>query len=359
MSISTNTFGTPLAADDDRWMAEALALARLAGERGEVPVGAVVVQGQRLVGCGHNQPLASHDPTAHAEIVALRAAAQTLGNYRLEGCTLYVTIEPCAMCAQAALHARVRRVVYGAPEPRMGAAGSVVNLFADRRLNAHTLVTAGVQAEVSTALLRAFFAARRRDQRRAAVPLRDDALRTPDAAFEAVWQHAQAAGLPPSVSHTRRDLPALQGLRLHWLDVGAPSGTPPWLCLHSPQAWWPQWLPWLCQRLDTGERLLVPDLIGFGQSDKPKKAAWHSAERHAAILLDWLDALGIATCRLALAPGAEVFWTALSPFLAARVVQQDRVPAQALLPPDPAWLDAPYPDRGHRAGPLAWRGVGA
>ena len=149
----------------ERWMAEALALARAAQARGEVPVGAIVVSDGAIVGRGGNAPIAGNDPTAHAEIAALREAASALGNYRLPGCELYVTIEPCAMCAGAILHARIRRLVFGAPDPKTGACGSVVDLFAEPRLNHHTTVTGGVAAEACAALLSDFFASRRRDAR--------------------------------------------------------------------------------------------------------------------------------------------------------------------------------------------------
>jgi tRNA(adenine34) deaminase len=142
-------------------MDEALALARAAGERGEVPVGAVVVLEGRIVGRGANAPISTHDPTAHAEIAALREAARALGNYRLPGAALYVTIEPCAMCAGAILHSRVARVVFGADDPKTGAGGSVVDLFAEPRLNHHATVVRGVRADECGALLSAFFAARR------------------------------------------------------------------------------------------------------------------------------------------------------------------------------------------------------
>jgi tRNA(adenine34) deaminase len=149
----------------ERWMAEALALARAAQTRGEVPVGAIVVSDGAIVGRGGNAPIAGNDPTAHAEIAALREAASALGNYRLPGCELYVTIEPCAMCAGAILHARIRRLVFGAPDPKTGACGSIVDLFAELRLNHHTTVTGGVAAEACAALLSDFFASRRRDAR--------------------------------------------------------------------------------------------------------------------------------------------------------------------------------------------------
>ena len=149
----------------ERWMAEALALARAAQARGEVPVGAIVVSDGAIVGRGGNAPIAGNDPTAHAEIAALREAARALGNYRLPGCELYVTIEPCAMCAGAIMHARIRRLVFGAPDPKTGACGSVVDLFAEPRLNHHTTVTGGIAAEACASLLSDFFASRRQDAR--------------------------------------------------------------------------------------------------------------------------------------------------------------------------------------------------
>ena len=149
------------ACTDERFMGEALALARAAQARGEVPVGAVVVRDGEIVGRGGNAPIAAADPTAHAEIAALRDAGRRLGNYRLPGCDLYVTIEPCAMCAGAILHARIRRVVFGARDPKTGACGSVVDLFAEPRLNHHATVAGGVLAAESGALLSAFFSARR------------------------------------------------------------------------------------------------------------------------------------------------------------------------------------------------------
>ncbi len=147
--------------DDDHWMAEALALARAAGARGEVPVGAVVVKEGAIVGRGGNAPIAGNDPTAHAEIAALRDAGRALHNYRLPGCDLYVTIEPCAMCAGAILQARIGRVVFGACDPKTGACGSVVDLFAEARLNHHATVTAGVRAGECGELLTRFFDERR------------------------------------------------------------------------------------------------------------------------------------------------------------------------------------------------------
>lgn len=142
-------------------MQHALELAKEAQRAGEVPVGAVVVKEGAIVGRGFNRPLSTQDPTAHAEVVAMRDAAAALGNYRLNDCHLFVTLEPCAMCAGAMLHARIARVVYGAPDPKTGACGGVINLFADARLNHHTEVTGGVLGQNAAALLQAFFAERR------------------------------------------------------------------------------------------------------------------------------------------------------------------------------------------------------
>ena len=142
-------------------MRSALELAERAGAAGEVPVGAVVVYAGEIVGRGHNHPIGANDPTAHAEIAALRDAASKLRNYRLNGCELFVTLEPCTMCAGAILHARLARVVFGAADPKTGACGSVVDLFAEQRLNHHTGVTAGVLEDVASRLLQTFFADRR------------------------------------------------------------------------------------------------------------------------------------------------------------------------------------------------------
>lgn len=153
--------------DFDRlFMRQALDQAHNAWTLGEVPVGAVVVKEGRVIATGFNQPIGSHDPTAHAEIMALRAASHVLGNYRLPGCELFVTLEPCAMCAGAMLHARLARVVFGAPDPKTGASGSVVNLFEQARLNHHTAILGGVLADECGTLLKSFFADRRSQAQR-------------------------------------------------------------------------------------------------------------------------------------------------------------------------------------------------
>jgi tRNA(adenine34) deaminase len=154
---------------DEASMRQALDQAQNAWLVGEVPVGAVIVRdtptGRQVVATGYNRPITDHDPTAHAEIVALRHAAQLLGNYRLPECELFVTLEPCAMCAMAILHARLKRVVYGATDPKAGAAGSVIDVFGTPALNHHTAVEGGFLADASGTLLRSFFAERREQYR--------------------------------------------------------------------------------------------------------------------------------------------------------------------------------------------------
>ena len=149
------------AMNDEDYMRAALEQAREAGACGEVPVGAIVVYEGEIVGRGFNQPIGRHDPTAHAEIMALRDAAARLGNYRLPGCELYVTLEPCVMCTGAIMHARIARVVFGARDPKTGVAGSVLDLFAESRLNHHARVEGGLLADDCGHMLSRFFAARR------------------------------------------------------------------------------------------------------------------------------------------------------------------------------------------------------
>lgn len=153
---------------DSIYMRAALSQAYNAWTLGEVPVGAVLVQDAQIISTGFNQPIGTHDPTAHAEIMALRAAAEILGNYRLPGCELYVTLEPCAMCAGAILHARLARLVFGASDPKTGACGSVINLFEQAMLNHHTEWVGGVLSEECSELLKEFFTSRRLAQRIAA-----------------------------------------------------------------------------------------------------------------------------------------------------------------------------------------------
>jgi tRNA(adenine34) deaminase len=372
------SFSTP---DDAAFMRLALAEAGAAAEAGEVPVGAVVVKDGQVLATGRNAPVAGHDPTAHAEIVALRAAAQALGNYRLDGCTLYVTLEPCAMCSGAMLHARLARVVFGAHDPKTGTAGSVLDLFDQPRLNHHTGLTGGVLAAECAAVLREFFKERRVN----AHPLREDALRASDDRFESLPDYPWA---PRYLS----DLPSLHGLRLHYLDEGPsthgqPDGQRPltWLCLHGNPAWSYLYRKMIPTFLESGGRVVAPDLIGFGRSDKPKKEDAHRFAWHRQVLLEFVERLdlrdvvlvvqdwggllgltlpleapdryrGLLVMNTTLATGEDT----LSPgFLAWRTMcaqNPDFNVARLFARGNPqmsaaecAAYEAPFPDRGHRA----------
>ena len=146
---------------DQTFMQAAIALAKQAGENGEVPVGAVVVKDGKIIGRGSNAPIELHDPSAHAEILAMRDAAKNIGNYRLVDCTLYVTLEPCVMCSGAIQHARISNLVYGASDLKTGACGSVINLMAEGKLNHHTTVKSGVLEKETGQILSDFFKQRR------------------------------------------------------------------------------------------------------------------------------------------------------------------------------------------------------
>ena len=163
----------PVTSFDLAMMRLAIDQAHNAATVGEVPVGAVIVRDQRVIATGYNHPIGSHDPTAHAEVRAIRAAGALLGKYRLSDCALYVTLEPCAMCCGAIIHSRMRRLFYGAPDPKTGACGSVIDLMAERRLNHHAAVTGGLLAEECGTLLSDFFAARRRAGRASRDPAPD------------------------------------------------------------------------------------------------------------------------------------------------------------------------------------------
>ena len=281
--------------EDDTFMALALEEAQAAAAKGEVPVGAVVVKDGVVIAVGHNSPIADHDPTAHAEIIALRAAAKALGNYRLEGCELFVTLEPCAMCAGAMLHARLKRVVFGAADVKTGAAGSVTNLFSNLTLNHQTEVEGGVLADESSVMLQGFFQDKReiiKEEAKLKHPLRSDALRTPDAAFDDLPGY-------PWPPHYVSNLPALEGLRLHYLDEGEAEvaieafGQTTYLCLHGNPAWSYLYRKMIPTFLESGARVVAPDLIGFGKSDKPKKDAFHTFTWHRQVLIELIERLDL------------------------------------------------------------------
>jgi len=324
---------------DERWMRLALAEARAAAAEGEVPVGAVVVRNGELIATGHNAPINHLDPTAHAETVALRAAARKLGNYRLDDCELYVTLEPCAMCSGAMLHARLKRVVFGASDPKTGTGGSVLNLFDIPQLNHQTLLQGGVLAAECGAPLQTFFKARRVNP----APLREDALRTPEKRFEALPE-----GMPSP--HYVSDLPALAGLRLHYLDEGPHNAEECWLCLHGPADWSWRYRRRVMALGADGRRAIAPDLAGFGRSDKPKKASAHSLAWHIAVLGELVERLSLQRIVLLTPASAAPLATALLRAQPGRVLRIERDPDVALTAEA---LDAPYPDRGHRSGPFA------
>ena len=270
---------------DLQWMQEAIQLAQQAGQAGEVPVGAVVVQNGVIVGRGRNGPVGSKDPTAHAEVMALRDAANTLGNYRLEDCTLYVTLEPCTMCAGAIVNARLARVVYGASEPRTGAAGSILDVFANATINHQTQVTRGVLADECRLLMQQFFKPKRLN----ANPLRDDALRPADEWFEGLTDY-------PWKAHYVSDLPALGGLRLHYLDENQSQPHAQqltYLCLHGNPAWSYLYRKMIPVFTAHGHRVVAPDLIGFGKSDKLKKSSAHAFDFHRQILIEFIERLDL------------------------------------------------------------------
>lgn len=327
------------------FMRQALAQAALAAAAGEVPVGAVVVQDGHVIGQGHNLTVGRHDISAHAEIQALRQAAQALGNHRLEGCTLYVTLEPCLMCSGAILGARLARVVYGAPEPKTGAAGSVLDVFAQPRLNHHTRIEGGVLAQECSAMLQVFFQGRRQDQQAEQQKhfLREDALRAP----ESSWPQ-RPDGLR---SVFMNDLPSLQGHRLHVLMAGEGTQVAA-LALHGPAQWSAVHGSAGRALAQAGMTLVAPDLLGFGLSDKPKKAHWHSLQRHAQVLSELMDALPQPQVLLV----APLSMQALAALLAshAKVVQCWTLDEGAM--PQPL-ADAPYPDAGHRVGPRCLPGL--
>jgi tRNA(adenine34) deaminase len=333
---------------DADWMQQALLEAQQAAAGGEVPVGAVLVKDGARIASGRNTPVAGHDPSAHAEINALRAGAAALGNYRLDGCTLYVTLEPCAMCAGAMLHARLARVVFGAADPKTGAAGSVLDLFAEPRLNHQTGVTGGVLAPECGALLQQFFRTRRDEAREQARPLRDDALRTDDAPFAALpdW---------PWAPHYLGDLPALQGWRLHYVDEGPRDAPLAVVALHGAGQWGYLYRHLIAALVRPGRvRVLVPDLIGHGRSDKPKRVSVHQLEWHAAVLREWIARLGLRRVVLVHGAADDALPRMLADALPAVIVGRLVAPTRPDANQAPAWC-APFTDAGYEAALRAWR----
>lgn len=321
----------------------ALAQAQVAEESGEVPVGAIVVCNGVVLGVGRNESIGAHDPTAHAEMVALRAVAKHLGNYRLAGCDLYVTLEPCTMCAGAMLHSRLSRVVFGAPDPKTGAAGSVLDVFAHRQLNHQTQVLGGVLAAECADLLQGFFKKQRAqqqfDKQQSGRALREDALRTPESCFAELHES-------PGSSFYVNDLPSLAGLRMHYLDAGSATAAAALFCVHSPNEWSYAWRNVIQQQQALGQRIVCPDQIGFGRSDKPKKASFHTLEWHAQVLVELMDRLDLKQVELLVSGDATELTTRIEALNPQRVINIQTVQPEAL---DPAVANAPFPDNGYRA----------
>jgi tRNA(adenine34) deaminase len=330
---------------DAQAMQLALTLAGDAAQAGEVPVGAVVLKNGVLIASGRNAPIEGHDPTAHAEIVALRAAAVALGNYRLDDCELFVTLEPCAMCAGAMLHSRLKRVIFGATDPKTGAAGSVINLFANPQLNHHTQVQGGVLADACAHVLQDFFKKKRKQLRVSSSPVRDDALRTPEARFTDLPDFAW----PP---HYISDLPSLNGLRLHYLDEGPHEARLTYVCLHGSLSWSYLYRETVTDLLAAGHRVLVPDLPGFGKSDKPKKETFHTLTWHRQVLLEWLICLNVKHVVL-LVPLNNSLAGLIDAMRNEPWCDEVRVVDMPFEPTD-APYQAPFPDRGHRAAQRAF-----
>lgn len=332
---------------DSHHMASALMQARAAFSLGEVPVGAVVVRDGVVIGTGFNMMICSNDPTAHAEIVAIRAAASRIGNYRLEGCDLYVTLEPCAMCAGAILHSRIRRVVFGAVDPKTGAAGSVIDTFSNMKLNHQTSVLGGVRKEECSELLKSFFKMRRivrRQESAANHPLRDDALRTPDQCFEPFTDDR-------FTSHYISHLSSLSGLRMHYLDEGPPEAKHVVLMIHSNGMWGYGFQRMLPALISEGFRVVIPDLIGFGRSDKPKRPSAHSLEFHNQVLVELLQHLNVHLLIAVLQNGRCAVGWSLASLLPSTKIDSFvyGLPEGPLWRAVEEWQHAPFPNNGYKA----------
>jgi tRNA(adenine34) deaminase len=348
--------------------------ADMAAQAGEVPVGAVVTYQGRLIASGHNRCIADSDPTAHAEVVALRAAALALGNYRLDDCILYVTLEPCAMCSGALINARLQKVVFGASDLRAGAAGSVLDVFAVKALNHHTRLQGGLLEQECADALRDFFKPKRANLS----PLREDTLRTPEARF---------ADLPdyPWPPNYLSDLPALDGLRMHYLDEGPKDAQRTYLCLHGNPAWSYLYRKMIPVFTGAGHRVVAPDLIGFGKSDKPKKDSAHQFDFHRQVLLEFVERLDLKNIVLVVQDWGGIFGLTLPmarPHRYAGLLAMNTLLACGNVPLSPGFLgwrawcaknpefdvgrlfargnshmaepewqayNAPFPDAGHRA----------
>jgi tRNA(adenine34) deaminase len=291
-------------------MASALEQAHLALHRGEVPVGAALFLGDELIAKAHNMPVSTHNPCAHAEVLVLQEAGRRLGNYRLSDCTLFVTLEPCVMCAGAILNARIKAVVFGAQDERAGAAGSVINVFANSTLNAHTQVQSGVMAQECAKLLVDFFKDRRAQAKALRAQsqqyLREDALRPEMHELNLLMRPWMQEGMR---SVHVNDLSSFVGLRMHHWDTQAQalSASPhlareaprrTWVCLHGLGSSGAFFAPWAVERARLGERVLMPDLVGFGLSDHLRSPIRIDLETHLLVLQEWFERMNLSDVHL-------------------------------------------------------------
>ena len=273
-------------AESDRYfMSLAIAQAVEAEQAGEVPVGAVIVKDSKVIAVGRNRTIEWNDPSAHAEVVALRAAATILGTYRMSELELFVTLEPCAMCSGTIFHSRLARVVYGAPDPKTGCAGSVVNLFGMHQLNHHTRVTSGLMSAECTALLSDFFKRNRQLKTVNFQPLREDSLRTSVTAFSGL----DLIPLPDKYFYSS------DGFRMHYLHFKSEALSKTLLCIHDLPYWSYDLTPWLDKLRASGHTLLIPDMLGCGLSDKPKRSTFHTIFIHARLIKEIILNLKISS----------------------------------------------------------------
>lgn len=268
---------------DEYFMQLALEQAKDAERAGEIPVGAVVVHDGKVVSVGRNRTIEACDPTAHAEIIALRAAAESVGNHRMEGLELFVTLEPCPMCAGAIFHSRLSRLIYGAPDPKTGVAGSVTNLFEIRGLNHQTRLTAGVLREQCTQQLQKFFLNLRLSKASQRTKLRDDAVRPQVTTFSKYHRFLESGEYWMSSD----------GWRVHYIDSRVLNPRRNVVFLHD-FPYWSYQCGEIFEKLRLSNfRIIAPDLLGCGLSDRPKRDDWHTVSNHAEIVRNLLKSLEI------------------------------------------------------------------
>lgn len=356
---------------DKFYMQQALDLAYVASCHNEVPVGAVIVKNGEVIAKGFNLCIQNSDPTAHAEIVAIKQAASVLKNYRLEDCELYVTLEPCCMCAGAILNSRIKRVVYAASDFKAGAAGSVIDVFQNPSLNHQTTITKGILNEESVVVLQNFFQKKRHEQTQTSLPnkLREDFLRLPVTIYKKSIDENQLA----KFSHFKYQLNSLNGARLHYLDSGLANLKSDQLNQKTIVI-----LPGLMQSTQSfldifyyfknlGTRVVVIDLIGMGYSDKPKKLKHDSFEAmidyHFQYLNELLQLLHISSFDIVAANLSAVIAHAIQDIYSSTHIYLQNNSSALMLTEVKSWNHfkkivennddfksfslLPYPDKGH------------